>query len=299
MNQFTPEDAHACLLDLLDSGDLSDSEVLQAQLLFGTFIDEALFFWGFLRPMLSERKPIDAMEVGSGVGLLSLFASAEVKEFTSLEPESAGFGQMSTFRRAILSAWQGQNMPVFKESFIHDLPRAKTFDFIYCINVLEHVPQPEKLLDEVFERLKPGGTAWFVLPNYSFPYEQHFEIPILFNKRVTEKIFGARIRRHSVSSDPVGLWAELSWPTQSSLKKFFLSRGWSHEFRKNVLRGYFERLREPIFVQRKGTLYKSFHPLLRLLKPAVLAVPLGVAPIIEFTLSRPSGPQSKSFDIRP
>ncbi|MDA8777490.1 methyltransferase domain-containing protein, partial [Pontimonas sp.] len=150
---------------------------------------------------------------------------------------------MGQFRERILSEWREDSIPVFKNSFLHDLPHGKKFDFIYCINVLEHVPQPEKLLDEVFERLKPGGVAWFVLPNYSFPYEQHFEIPIFFNKRFTEKLFRNRIRNRRDSPDPLGLWAELSWPTHSGLRKFFLSRGWTHEFRRNVLEGYFERLR--------------------------------------------------------
>lgn len=299
MNQFMPEITDAWVLDFLDSIDMAGLAELEAQHLLRTYIDEAIFFWRFLRPLIIERKPIDAMEVGSGVGLLSLFASSEVKELTSLEPESAGFGTMSEFRDIIERAWRSENMPVFTDSFVHDLPRDKTFDFIYCLNVLEHVPQAERLIEEIYGRLNPGGLAWFVSPNYSFPYEQHFEIPIFFNKRITERVFGNRIRNHQVSSDPVGLWAELSWPTQRRLRRFLRSRAWSHQFQRNVLGGYFERLSEPHFIQRKGTLYRSLRPLLKVLKPAILALPLGVAPIIEFTISKPSTSQSKSADLRP
>ena len=296
MNQFTPQDAKVWVRRALESLDLEDIGEPEAQLLLRTYMDEATFFWRFLRPLLIERKPIEVVEIGSGVGLLSLFASTEVTKITSLEPESAGFNAMGQFRKKILGEWREDSIPVFKNSFLHDLPHGRKFDFIYCINVLEHAPQPEKLLDEVFERLKPGGTAWFVLPNYSFPYEQHFEIPIFFNKRVTEKLFGNRIRKHRVSPDPVGLWAELSWPTQRGLRTFMLSRAWSHEFRKHVLEGYFERLSELHFIQRKGTLYRSLRPLLEVLKPIVMALPMGLAPIIEFTISRPTDLTSESSD---
>lgn len=293
MNHFTPQDANDWVLGALESLDLADIGEPEAQLLLRTYMDEATFFWRFLRPLLIERKPIEVVEIGSGVGLLSLFASTEVTKITSLEPESAGFNVMGQFREKILGEWREDSIPVFKNSFLHDLPHGKKFDFIYCINVLEHAPQPEKLLDEVFERLKPGGTAWFVLPNYSFPYEQHFEIPIFFNKRVTEKFFGNRIRNHQGSPDPVGLWAELSWPTQRGLRKFMLSRAWPHEFRRNVLGGYFARLSEPHFMRRKGVLYRSLRPLLKVASPIVMALPLGFAPIIEFTISRPSDAKSK------
>lgn len=64
----------------------------------------------------------------------------------SLEPESSGFEKMSTFRKVILDAWTGKTKPEFKKCFLHELPSEETFDFIWCINVLEHVPEPEKLI---------------------------------------------------------------------------------------------------------------------------------------------------------
>lgn len=293
MNKPDPNAANALVPHRLDLFDLADIEEPEDQVLLHTFIDEASFFWKFLRPFLIQLKPSEVAEVGSGVGLLSLFASSEVKEITSIEPESLGFGQMRRFRAQIVDKWRGEGMPVFEDSFLHNLPTEAKFDFIYSINVLEHVPSPEKLLDEVFERLKPGGTAWFVLPNYSFPYEQHFEIPIFFSKRFTAKVFGARIQNSSVSSDPIGLWAELSWPTQIGLKNFFIARNWSYEFKRTVLEGYFERLGDPHFIRRKGSLYKFFLPVILCLRPIVMALPFGVSPIIEFTISKPFAEQSK------
>ena len=296
MRQFAPIEANDLVPGAFNSINFAGIDGHEEKRLLRTYVGEAVFFWKFLRPFFLERKPTEVLELGSGVGLLSLFASSEVKEITSIEPESAGFDAMSQLRQRILSEWRGQSTPIFLSCFLQDLPKDKRFDFIYAVNVLEHVAQPEDLLDEVFERLKPGGTAWFVFPNYSFPYEQHFEIPIFLSKRVTGKIFERKIRSHTVSPNPLGLWEELSWPTQRSLRKFLLTRGWSHEFRKNVLWGYFERLNEPQFIERKGALYRLLRPLLAILRPLVMMLPLGLAPIVELTISKKSEPLSGPFE---
>lgn len=40
-----------------------------------------------------------------------------------------------------------------------------SFDGVYCINVLEHAPEPEKLIAEAARVLKPGGRFVAVTPN--------------------------------------------------------------------------------------------------------------------------------------
>ena len=266
------------------------------QPLFETYASEALFFWRFLEPLLFSCSPARVLEVGSGIGLLSLFARSAVPSVTSLEPESSGFGKMSTFRKAILGVWGEKPLPQFENALLQDLKHDEMFDFIYCINVLEHVPKPEGLISEIYKRLSPGGTAWCVLPNYSFPYEQHFEIPILINKSITGSVFRKKIRQHAVSPDPEGLWSELSWPTQVGLRKFLDESGLSHEFRKTVLGGYFDRLDNQQFLARKGSAYKLLRPVIRVLKPLILRLPHRIQPIIEFTISKP-GAETTSFRV--
>jgi len=266
--------------------------------LFRTYVEEAVFFWRFLKPLIEERNPARALEVGAGIGLLSLFAATRVKSVTALEPESSGFGRMSNFRKAIINAWHGKTEPKFKACFLHELPNHETFDFIYCINVIEHVAEPEALIEEIYDRLEPGGMAWFVLPNYTFPYEQHFEIPIVLNKSYTQRLFHRRIRNHKASPDPEGLWAELSWPTQKKLSEFLRSSNRTHQFRATVLEGYFDRLGEPSFIGRKGPLYKALRPVIALLKPLIIKLPLSVLPIIEFSLYKPDVPLPETVSLK-
>jgi 2-polyprenyl-3-methyl-5-hydroxy-6-metoxy-1,4-benzoquinol methylase len=294
MTEFGPEELDVWILDTLVPNSVATIHETNDRTLFDTYVKEALFFWKFLKPLLKQHEPARALEVGAGVGLLSIFATTEVESVTSLEPESSGFGRMSIFRKIILDAWTGETEPEFKECFLHGLSEEKTFDFIYCINVLEHVPNPEALIQEIYGRLRPGGTAWFVLPNYAFPYEQHFEIPIVLSKSITEILFRNKIENHKGFPDSKGLWTELSWPTQKTLRKFLKSSGWSHQFHKTVLEGYFDRLNEAVFIVRKGILYKALRPLIKLLKPVVTRLPLRVLPIIEFTISKPGTSQPTS-----
>ncbi|RLI82885.1 hypothetical protein DRP04_02900 [Archaeoglobales archaeon] len=45
---------------------------------------------------------------------------------------------------------------------------SETFDYVLCINVLEHIDKPQKALDEIYRVLKPEGLAIISTP-FLFP----------------------------------------------------------------------------------------------------------------------------------
>ncbi len=47
----------------------------------------------------------------------------------------------------------------------HGMPAR--FDVIYCSEVIEHVPTPDKFLSEIFHLLAPGGLAYLTTPDIS------------------------------------------------------------------------------------------------------------------------------------
>ncbi|MEE4252397.1 MAG: methyltransferase domain-containing protein, partial [Alcanivoracaceae bacterium] len=55
------------------------------------------------------------------------------------------------------------------------------FDGVFCLEVLEHVPEPAKVMQEISRVLKPGGRAWISMP---FLYPLH-DAPFDF-QRYTE-----------------------------------------------------------------------------------------------------------------
>lgn len=50
-----------------------------------------------------------------------------------------------------------------------------TYDTVLCTEVLEHVPQPEKLLAELWRVLKPRGTLILSVPHLSRLHEEPFD----------------------------------------------------------------------------------------------------------------------------
>lgn len=65
----------------------------------------------------------------------------------------------------------------FKQEFGEQLSApSNSFDFVYCITVLEHVQDVEKCLAEMIRITKPGGKIYINTPNYAYPYEGHYKI---------------------------------------------------------------------------------------------------------------------------
>jgi len=47
------------------------------------------------------------------------------------------------------------------------------FDFIYSIDVFEHLDNPEAVINEIIRLLKPGGVVWLAFPNFGHPNALH------------------------------------------------------------------------------------------------------------------------------
>jgi len=49
--------------------------------------------------------------------------------------------------------------------------RDETMPFVHCEALLEHVPEPQRVVDEVYRVLETGGTAFFYVP-FLYPYHE-------------------------------------------------------------------------------------------------------------------------------
>ncbi|MES1221327.1 MAG: methyltransferase domain-containing protein, partial [Bacteroidota bacterium] len=59
----------------------------------------------------------------------------------------------------------------------------ESFDYVFSFECLEHVPSPQKMLDEIFRVLKKGGKIYLTTENYSNAYAYY----ILFLKLTGKK----------------------------------------------------------------------------------------------------------------
>ena len=266
-------------------GDLIPPEIIDP---LRTYISEAKFFKNIVTPDVANLiSGSYVIEVGSGIGLLSLHLASLGFEVTAFEPQSSGFNQMNAMRSLISENWKPSAPQVeFREASLNQTTQLeKLADYIFAINVIEHVHNFEELITHAVKAKTPEATMRIVCPNYSIPYEPHFNIPIIFTKRITKFIFGHKIHNSKIP-DSDEFWGDLSWPTQKKLKKILKSKGWNVEFSRDATHEYLNRaLSDSDFIVRKGRIIGSLFKLTSVLVKIVRFVPLAYLPVIDCRIS--------------
>jgi 2-polyprenyl-3-methyl-5-hydroxy-6-metoxy-1,4-benzoquinol methylase len=224
--------------------------------LFDVFADEAKFARHVLDDSLSNLSPGQKiLEVGGGLMLLSIQLQREGYAVTALEPIGEGFSVFTELQNLILNYAQKLNcVPMILSIAVEDMKHSHAFDFAFSINVMEHVNDVERALSNILISLKPNASYRFICPNYTFPYEPHFNIPILFSKNITQKIFKEKIFKSTRVIDQMGVWKSLNWITVSSVKNSIsrLSNA-TLIFNNNILSIIFLRmLTDPQFSKRRS-----------------------------------------------
>jgi len=254
---------------------------------FITYVNEALFFDSVLEgDLYNVKRPATVLEVGAGIGLLSMLVSLRGFKVIGYEPESDGFNRMERIRQILLDCWIGPEIQVtfINDFFTKDIAENSEFDFAFAINVIEHVPDPASLVQIVTSGLSSTGRARFICPNYDFPYEPHISIPTVWNKRLTKRIF-----RKQICSSPIenieGFWSDLSWPSVRTLKRNLGAMRIHPDFGRRAMMSYVNRLStDNQFVERKGSLFGLARTLLvPLLSIGSKVLPVRFLPIIDFT----------------
>ena len=253
-----------------------------------TYISEAQFFAKVVAPDLSRLSPgSQIIEIGSGIGLLALFLSSKGFAVTAFEPQSSGFNQMNEMRREIVANWKPVTPSVeFREALLDESTKLnKLADYIFAINVIEHVPNFVGLIANGIRAKTDDGIFRLVCPNYTIPYEPHFNIPIIFSKKITKFIFRKKIGSSSIPNSEE-FWNDLSWPTQRGLKKSLKSVGWEVTFSRDATNEYLKRaLSDSAFIDRKGKIVGRLFKLISLLAKIVRFVTPVFIPIIDCRIS--------------
>ncbi|MEI6096622.1 MAG: methyltransferase domain-containing protein [Gammaproteobacteria bacterium] len=253
-----------------------------------TYISEAKFFKNLVLSDTSKlSRGSHLIEIGSGIGLLALYLASIGFEVTAFEPQSSGFNQMNEMRSHISTNWKptAPQVEFIEATLDQETKIVKHADYIFAINVIEHVHDYENLIANAIKAKTPEATLRIICPNYSIPYEPHFNIPIIFTKRITKFIFGRKIRDSKIPNSE-DFWKDLSWPTQRGLKKMLKSSGWSFEFSHDATREYLTRsLTDSDFVFRKGPIIGSLFKAMSHSTKFVRFVPHAFLPVIDCRIS--------------
>jgi SAM-dependent methyltransferase len=191
--------------------------------LFLTYQNEAIAARKFLQSSLIELNPeAEILEVGGGILALAIQLASEGFRVTTVEPIGAGFNGI-TYIMSIFSKIARTESVTFNlmESPIEVCAFDHKFNFIFSINVMEHLKDPYKVLIQMSRALKLGGKYRFFCPNYDFPYEPHFS-KWLWRRR-GNSFFLEEARANGLKLDPTeqkGLYDSLNFITLRKLKSF-------------------------------------------------------------------------------
>lgn len=260
--------------------------------LYDTYAAEALFGRHFIASDLKDLQPgAKILEVGAGSMLLSCQLVREGFQIIALEPIGPGFSHFTQMRQIVLArATALQCLPISLDVAAEEFTENNVFDYAFSINVMEHVLDIAKVISNIANSLKEGANYHFTTPNYLFPYEPHFNIPTLFSKRITEKVFKKKIFGNKKMSHPEETWKSLNWINTLQIRKI----GWQFPelkttFNRSLLVIAVERIAsDPVFASRRSPLIKKIllflmkyrlHKLLRF-------IPVELQPIIDCRLQK-------------
>ena len=219
-----------------------------------TYLAEAEFGFSKVEPELrSLPDGAKVLEVGVGAGILmaQIATKYENLEFIGVEPMGDGFAFDDVFYRLVKSIPNAEILPIGYE----DIDQTQKFDLIYLVNVFEHLPDWPDFLEFLMGALAENGRCIILCPNYSFPYESHFRIPIIFNKPITYFFRKKKIAEHEIEYDCDGLWKSLNFCKYRHVSKKAKSVGFNVMNDKSIITEMINRLdTDEEFAKRQGLL---------------------------------------------
>lgn len=191
--------------------------------LFLTYQNEAVAARRFLDNNLNELiAGAEILEVGGGILALATQLASEGFIVTTVEPVGEGFTGISFMMKVFseIAILEKLNINLIK-SPIEESEFNHKFDFIFSINVMEHLKNPYVVLKQMVDALKPAGKYRFFCPNYGFPYEPHFGKWLLLRRNKAFFLQESRINSSIVSKvEALGLYRSINFITFKQVQNF-------------------------------------------------------------------------------
>jgi len=189
--------------------------------LFITYQNEAIAARKFLDSSLIELDAgAEILEVGGGILALAIQLASEGFKVTTVEPVGEGFSGISFIMDIFSEISKKENVSFnLKRVPIEECAFDHKFEFIFSINVMEHLKNPYSVLIQLVELLKQGAKYRFFCPNYDFPYEPHFGKWLFSRKDRAFYLQKSRARSNLIYTDEIfGLHTSLNFLTLRRLK---------------------------------------------------------------------------------
>ena len=210
--------------------------------LFNFVSADVVFGFSEVSQILKDNNNINSvLEIGSGSGILlnELKTFFPNINFKGIDPNESGFHQYKEIYESLNKRkFEIENIQIEKFS------TKENFDLIFSINVLEHVRDWKKYIYQTSNLLSDNGLNIIFAPNYDFPYEPHFVIPIVINKKITRLIFNRKIKKSEIkdTGNDLGLWEGLNFIGKREVEKFLFQNNYSFFFDFSIKNRMLDRI---------------------------------------------------------
>ncbi len=246
--------------------------------------------FGFLEIRANIPQSGTCLEIGAGPGLLAarLARQSPYLRVSALEPVADGFGFVGGVLDRVEQAGI-KNLAIIRQS-LETFKTEAGFDFIWSVNVFEHLTDWRAGFLKTWAMLNPGGQAVLLFPNYDIPYEPHFRIPLVGGPSVSRKLFSKRIGAHEADYGEEGLWDSLNFVGAGDLLKWSRNEGLTLEIDRSITIRMFDRMRgDASFRQRQGVLAMPVAVFRKMALHRLWArLPASLQPYLRVVLTKPA-----------
>ncbi len=256
---------------------------------FYTYSNEALQARKLLNQDLSKLNYGDAiLEVGAGILALATQLSREGFKVTAVEPIQDGFTEIDFIMNQyiILNNDIDVNFELIRSN-IESVDFTKKFNYIFAVNVIEHVKNPYEMVVKLHNDLQSYSGMRILCPNYDFPYEPHFSRFIF--RRKNGAFFGTYkdlTKGKNIDIGTLELYESLNFISYKKLLSYLVANNISYETNKIAFYEVTLRsLNDPMLANR----HKMFYKLVLLLNTFKLIrfiklFPFRFSPVIDIKL---------------
>ena len=203
------------IIDKIRASNIHNSEM---------WINEAEFGFSCLTEYCKKiSKSGKVLEVGCGTAILLAMLDQKFDNlsFVGIEPFASGWDSLPEYSE-INTIIKNNNISIKNVCFEKFNTKTK-YDLIYCVNVFEHLNSWRNFLLTATKWLSKKGKIVILCPNYGFPYESHFNIPLIINKSFTYSIFKKSIIKKEKDMKIEGTWKSLNFVKKTEVIHFIKS----------------------------------------------------------------------------
>lgn len=227
-----------------------------------TALNQAKFGLSRILPVLSRLAGDNfrVLEVGAGSMLLSAYLASKGLNITALEPLTPDFSWFETLQMEVLAFCAREGVTFERVSSIaEEYVTPGRYDVIFTIHVLEHMRDPLRALENMYQSLKQPGFLLAVCPNYDVPFEPHLGIFLVGRS----KSLNARFYTHRIAAQSK-VWDGLFFVRYSRLRQYLDQKRIRYAFNRNMVRDMFQQLgKDQFFYARMPPFIRWSHRILK------------------------------------